>query len=118
MQILCLVTPWWHLSQRRHPGGQAKPLKAGGHVLPDAMPAATFPADVTSFFMTLPSFRGFDTPSLQAQGGQRRSPYFNKLRDIISPSLRAKKPIQSRVRTQNLRVRVNPRVLPLPQERP
>jgi pimeloyl-ACP methyl ester carboxylesterase len=30
------------------------------------------------------SSRGFDTPSLQAQGGQRRPSYFNKLRDIPS----------------------------------
>jgi hypothetical protein len=28
-------------------------------------------------FMALLSFRGFDTPSLQAQGEQRRSSYFN-----------------------------------------
>jgi hypothetical protein len=33
-------------------------------------------------FMALLSFRGFDTPSLQAQGEQRRSTYFNIGRDI------------------------------------
>jgi hypothetical protein len=46
------------------------------------MPAATIPAGVISFFMALPSFHGVVTPSLQAQGGQRRPPYFNRARDI------------------------------------
>jgi hypothetical protein len=32
-------------------------------------------------FMALLSFRGFDTPSLPAQGEQRRSTYFNIGRD-------------------------------------
>jgi len=32
--------------------------------------------------MALLSFRGIITPSLQAQGGQRRSSYFNIDRDI------------------------------------
>jgi hypothetical protein len=32
--------------------------------------------------MALLSFRGFDTPSLPAQGEQRRSTYFNIARDI------------------------------------
>src|SRR3981189_577187 len=32
---------------------------------------------VLTFFMALLSFRGFDTPSLPAQGEQRRSSYFN-----------------------------------------
>ena len=41
MQILCLVTPWWHLSQRRHPGGQAEPLKAAGHSQACRRPART-----------------------------------------------------------------------------
>ena len=35
------------------------------------MPDATIPADVLSFVMALPFLCGFDTPSLQAQGGQR-----------------------------------------------
>jgi hypothetical protein len=35
-------------------------------------------------FMALLSFRGFDTPSLPAQGEQRRSTYFNMGRDIPS----------------------------------
>jgi len=33
-------------------------------------------------FMALLSFCGFDTPSLPAQGEQRRSTYFNIARDI------------------------------------
>jgi hypothetical protein len=37
-------------------------------------------------FMALLSFRGFDTPSLPAQGEQRRSTYFNIGRDIPRPS--------------------------------
>jgi hypothetical protein len=32
---------------------------------------------VLTFFMALLSFCGFDTPSLPAQGEQRRSSYFN-----------------------------------------
>jgi hypothetical protein len=34
------------------------------------------------------SFRGFDTPSLPAQGEQRRSTYFNIGRDIPWPAPR------------------------------
>jgi hypothetical protein len=37
-------------------------------------------------FMALLSFRGFDTPSLPAQGEQRRSTYFNIGRDIPRPT--------------------------------
>jgi len=37
-------------------------------------------------FMALLSFRGFDTPSLPAQGEQRRSTYFNIGRDIPNAS--------------------------------
>jgi hypothetical protein len=36
--------------------------------------------------MALLSFRGFDTPSLPAQGEQRRSSYFNIDRDITLAS--------------------------------
>ncbi len=35
--------------------------------------------------MALLSFRGISTPSLQAQGEQRRSSYFNNDRDIAQP---------------------------------
>jgi hypothetical protein len=35
---------------------------------------------VIAFFMALLSFRGISTPSLPAQGEQRRSSYFNILR--------------------------------------
>jgi hypothetical protein len=38
--------------------------------------------DVTGLFMALLSFRGISTPSLRAQGEQRRSSYFNDDRDI------------------------------------
>jgi hypothetical protein len=38
--------------------------------------------DVIGLFMALLSFRGISTPSLQAQGEQRRSSYFNNDRDI------------------------------------
>jgi hypothetical protein len=38
--------------------------------------------DVVSLFMALLSFRGIDTPSLSAQGEQRRPSYFNIDRDI------------------------------------
>jgi hypothetical protein len=34
--------------------------------------------------MALLSFRGISTPSLQAQGEQRRSSYFNNDRDIAT----------------------------------
>jgi hypothetical protein len=36
--------------------------------------------------MALLSFRGIDTPSLQAQGEQRRFSYFNIRRDIAQTS--------------------------------
>jgi len=39
---------------------------------------------VIALFMALLSFRGISTPSLQAQGEQRRSSYFNIGRDIAS----------------------------------
>jgi hypothetical protein len=38
--------------------------------------------DVVSLFMALLSFRGISTPSLKAQGEQRRSSLFNIPRDI------------------------------------
>src|SRR6266566_3807913 len=38
--------------------------------------------DVVGLSMALLSFRGFDTPSLPAQGEQRRSSFFNIRRDI------------------------------------
>jgi hypothetical protein len=38
--------------------------------------------DVISLFMALLSSRGISTPSLQAQGEQRRSSYFNNHRDM------------------------------------
>jgi hypothetical protein len=38
--------------------------------------------DVICFFMALLSFRGISTPSLPAQGEQRRSQIFNIPRDI------------------------------------
>jgi hypothetical protein len=47
--------------------------------------------DVIGLFMALLSFRGISTPSLQAQGEQRRSSYFNNDRDIareLSPERR------------------------------
>src|SRR5271166_2878875 len=38
---------------------------------------ATTAVNVVGFFMALLSFRGFDTPSLPAQGEQRLPPIFN-----------------------------------------
>src|SRR6476619_6367281 len=43
------------------------PMPVGGKVV----------NDVITFFMALLSFRGISTPSLPAQGEQRRSSYFN-----------------------------------------
>jgi hypothetical protein len=45
--------------------------------------------DVISLFMALLSSRGISTPSLQAQGAQRRSSYFNNRRDIAKLEKRA-----------------------------
>jgi hypothetical protein len=42
-------------------------------------------AVVLNFFMALLSFRGISTPSLQAQGEQRRFSYFNIGRDNSRP---------------------------------
>src|SRR5208282_3734107 len=44
--------------------------------------------DVIAFLMALLSSRGFDTPSLQAQGEQRLPPNFNNGRDIPPPACR------------------------------
>src|SRR5208282_5904240 len=44
--------------------------------------------DVIAFLMALLSSRGFDTPSLQAQGEQRLPPNFNNGRDIPGDSAR------------------------------
>jgi hypothetical protein len=46
-------------------------------------------------FMALLSFRGFDTPSLPAQGEQRRFTYFNIGRDIPSTIMSATRKICS-----------------------
>jgi hypothetical protein len=46
------------------------------------MALAGIAVDVIALFMALLSFRGISTPSLQAQGEQRRSSYFNIDRDI------------------------------------
>jgi hypothetical protein len=46
-------------------------------------------------FMALLSFRGFGTPSLPAQGEQRRSTYFNIRRDIPGNRSSRKQPEQS-----------------------
>ena len=43
-------------------------------IIETRMPIAV---DVICFFMALLSFRGISTPSLPAQGEQRRSSYFN-----------------------------------------
>jgi hypothetical protein len=40
--------------------------------------------DVIALIMALLSFCGISTPSLQAQGEQRRSSYFNIVRDIAA----------------------------------
>src|SRR5215204_1977623 len=45
--------------------------------------------DVVSLFMALLSFRGIDTPSLPAQGEQRRPIHFNIDRDISEKRHRA-----------------------------
>ncbi len=47
--------------------------------------AAGIAVDVISLFMALLSSHGISTPSLQAQGEQRRSSYFNNHRDIAFP---------------------------------
>jgi hypothetical protein len=48
-------------------------------------------AVVLNFFMALLSFRGISTPSLQAQGEQRRFSYFNIGRDNSASFARAKR---------------------------
>src|SRR5262249_41939373 len=59
--------------------------------------AFVFMVDV---FMALLSFRGISTPSLPAQGEQRRSSFFNKSRDIPLESIRRScaMPLRSRRR--------------------
>src|SRR5208337_816117 len=55
----------------------------------------TTAVNVVGFFMALLSFRGFDTPSLQAQGEQRLPPIFNIQRGNPKPSKAAKTPATS-----------------------
>ena len=69
-----------HLNARR----QAKLLKAFTDIL-KGLVQGLFDrgiAAVVSLVMALLSFRGISTPSLQAQGEQRRHPIFNIRRDI------------------------------------
>jgi hypothetical protein len=67
-----------HLPQRCDPSRQTEPLKACSRFLPClSMPARQ---SRLFLFMALPFFCGFDTPSLQVQGGQRRSPAGHFLR--------------------------------------
>src|SRR5271165_1022738 len=47
---------------------------------------ATTAVNVVGFFMALLSFRGFDTPSLPAQGEQRLPPIFNIQRGNAMPT--------------------------------
>ena len=65
------------------PSRQTEPLKAYCRFLPClSTPDAAIPADVLFPLYGVAFLCGLDTPSLQVQGGQRRSPYFNTLRDI------------------------------------
>src|SRR5215831_1492921 len=58
----------------------------------NALPTASIAGEVNTaavvlmVFMALLSFRGISTPSLPAQGEQRRSSFFNKSRDIPEKS--------------------------------
>jgi hypothetical protein len=62
----------------------------------NALPTASIAGEVKTaafvliVFMALLSFRGIITPSLQAQGEQRRSSFFNIGRDISGPYLSPK----------------------------
>ena len=62
------------------PASQAEALEAGANLLQaffDVCPPDNGRSNVVSFFMALLSFRGFDTPSLPAQGEQRLPLIFN-----------------------------------------
>jgi hypothetical protein len=62
-------------------GNDEKDADTSSHALPTG--ALGIAVDImVEVFMALLSFRGFDTPSLPAQGEQRRSTYFNIGRDI------------------------------------
>src|SRR5215831_12403786 len=72
----------------------------------NALPTASIAGEVNTaavvlmVFMALLSFRGISTPSLPAQGEQRRSSFFNKSRDIPLESIRRScaMPLRSRRR--------------------
>jgi hypothetical protein len=71
-----------HGPERLDPGRQTEPIKADRNGVPrfahSPIPVGGEAINVVlTFFMALLSFRGFDTPSLPAQGEQRRSSYFN-----------------------------------------
>ena len=72
-----------HRAQRLDPGRQAEPIKGRRHFLPRLTHRRLGITVVImlDLFMALLSFRGIDTPSLLAQGEQRRSFYFNIDRD-------------------------------------
>src|SRR3989442_12905346 len=79
-----------HRAQRFDPGGQAEALEARRHFVPSLAhrpktDGGKAVAVVLNLFMALLSFRGISTPSLQAQGEQRRPPYFNIVRDNSFP---------------------------------
>ena len=72
-----------HLAKRFHAGSQAQRLKARRHVRYrlELQLSRRGAIDVASLFMALLSFCEISTPSLAAQGEQRRSAYFNIDRD-------------------------------------
>jgi hypothetical protein len=65
---------------------------------------------VVCFFMALLSFRGISTPSLRAQGEQRRSSLFNIPRDIAifdSVDVSRSEGLQTQVRPGPIQTRID-----------
>jgi hypothetical protein len=80
-----------HGSERLDPGRQTEPIKADRTGVPSFVHKPPFLSEakrsngVIAFLMALLSFRAISTPSLSAQGEQRRSSYFNIPRGNSKP---------------------------------
>src|SRR5271163_2423389 len=75
-----------HVGQGGDAGRQAETLKARSDLLPSLFNGChrDYGGRCGRFFHGVALLRGFSTPSLQAQGGQRLPSYFNIERDIAS----------------------------------
>src|SRR5208282_5988662 len=76
-----------HPAQGAHPGRQAETLETGTNLLPGFANRCLWKTarGLSTLVHGVALLCGFDTPSLPAQGGQRRLESFNTRRDIPVP---------------------------------